>query len=201
MKTRACTMRPSMKNTQTNDSDLLLSSSRQKLNIFAFPKSPKRTASPAAVDFLKPHTIGSVCNMHTCVFILLFSFYTLIPPFFAEHVLLMLMSLAFPAFSSRPSPFRLVYQYGNSTCSELLLTGWFDTTITKKIFKKIREASLASPFRYTPLLCFPMKSHVFVFLFLSFHVEPCAFEEHHRGTESGSLSGRSYFSFVLMIFE
>ena len=72
---------------------------------------------------------------------------------------------------------------------------------SQKIFKKIREASLASPFRYTPLLCFPMKSHVFVFLFLSFHVEPCAFEEHHRGTESGSLSGRSYFSFVLMIFE
>ena len=136
MKTRACTMPPSMKNTRTNDSDLRLSSSRQKLNTFAFPKSPKRTASPAAVDFLKPHTIGSVCNMHTCVFILLFFFYTLIPPFFAEHVLLMLMSLAFPAFSSRPSPFRLVYQYGNSTCSELLLTGWFDTTITKKSSKK-----------------------------------------------------------------
>ena len=46
-----------------------------------------------------------------------------------------------------------------------------------------------------------MKSHVFVFLFVfssffsSFHVEPCAFEEHHRGTESGSLNGRSYFFF------
>ena len=101
VKTRACTMPPSMKNTRTNDSDLRLSSSRQKLNTFAFPKSPKRTASPTAMDFLKPHTIGSVCNMHTSVLMLFVFLYILIPPFFAEHVLLIPMSLAFPAFSSR----------------------------------------------------------------------------------------------------
>lgn len=42
---------------------------------------------------------------------------------------------------------------------------------------------------------------LFFFFSSSFHAEPCAFEEHHRGTESGSVNGRSYFSFVLMIFE
>ena len=48
---------------------------------------------------------------------------------------------------------------------------------------------------------FPWSRMSLFFFYSSFYVEPCAFDELHRGTESGSLNGRSYFPFVLMIFE
>ena len=48
---------------------------------------------------------------------------------------------------------------------------------------------------------FPWSRMSLFFFYSSSYAEPCAFEELHRGTESGSLNGRSYFPFVLMIFE